>query len=41
MDYERILKENPDKKYICANCPTIVKMVEVKYPELKDKLFNV
>jgi len=41
MEYEKILKENPDKQYICANCPTIVTMINAKYPELKDKLINV
>lgn len=41
MEYEKILKENPDKRYICPNCPTIVKMIEVKYPELKDYIIDV
>lgn len=41
MEYERILKENPDKQYICPNCPTIVKLIEVKYPELKDYIIDV
>jgi len=41
MEYEKILAENPDNQYVCANCPTIVKMVEFKYPELKEKLIDV
>ncbi len=41
MEYEKILKEHPDKRYICSNCPTIVKMIEVNYPELKEYLINV
>ena len=41
MEYERILKENPDKRYICPNCPTIVKMIEFKYPELKEFIIDV
>jgi len=41
MEYEKILKENPDKQYICPNCPTIVKMIEFKYPELKKNIINV
>ena len=41
MEYERILKENPDKRYICPNCPTVVKMIEYKYPELKEFIINV
>jgi iron only hydrogenase large subunit-like protein len=41
LKYQKILKENPDKQYICANCPTIVKMVEFKYPELKENLIDV
>lgn len=39
--YIETLKENPDKQYICGNCPTIVKMVENKYPEHKDKIIDV
>lgn len=41
MEYERILKENPDKRYICPNCPTIVKMIEFKYPEFKEYIIDV
>lgn len=83
MEYERILKENPDtldlqknkwneafldvrgipttwetgstnevkgwqiskavayKRYICPNCPTVVKLIEAKYPELKEYLIDV
>ena len=41
MEYERILKEHPDKRYICPNCPTIVKMIEFKYPELKEFIIDV
>lgn len=39
--YIEILKENPNKQYICGNCPTIVKMVQNKYPEHKDKIIDV
>jgi iron only hydrogenase large subunit-like protein len=41
MEYERILAENPDKRYICPNCPTVVKMIEYKYPELKEFIIDV
>ncbi|MFA7298394.1 MAG: [Fe-Fe] hydrogenase large subunit C-terminal domain-containing protein [Candidatus Absconditabacterales bacterium] len=41
MEYEKILKENPDKRYICPNCPTVVKMIEFKYPELKEFIIDV
>ena len=41
MEYEKILNEYPDKRYICPNCPTIVKMIEVKYPELKEYIIDV
>ena len=41
MEYERILNEHPDKRYICPNCPTIVKMIEVKYPELQEYIIDV
>jgi len=39
--YETILKQNPQSQYICANCPTIVSLIENKYPELKANLINV
>jgi len=39
--YEEILKNNPEQQYICANCPTIVSLIENKYPELKENLINV
>jgi iron only hydrogenase large subunit-like protein len=41
MEYERILKENPTKRYICPNCPTIVMMINAKYPELKEYIIDV
>ena len=41
MEYEKVLKENPDKRYICPNCPTVVKLIEVKYPELKEFIIDV
>lgn len=41
MEYEKLFKEHPDKRYICPNCPTIVKIIEARYPELKENLFNV
>ncbi|MEI6671855.1 MAG: [Fe-Fe] hydrogenase large subunit C-terminal domain-containing protein [bacterium] len=41
IEYEKILKENPDKRYICPNCPTVVKMIEIKYPELKEYIIDV
>jgi iron only hydrogenase large subunit-like protein len=41
MEYERILKEHPDKRYICPNCPTVVKMIEYKYPELQKFIIDV
>jgi len=39
--YIEILKKNPDKQYICGNCPTIVKMVQNKYSEHKNKIIDV
>lgn len=41
MEYEKILKENPTKRYICPNCPTIVMMINAKYPELKEYIIDV
>lgn len=41
MEYEKILKENPSKRYICPNCPTVVKIIEFKYPEFKENIINV
>jgi len=39
--YREILKENNEKQYICANCPSVVKYIETKYPKHIDKLINV
>jgi len=39
--YNKILKKNPKKQYICANCPSVVKYVENRYPQHKDKIINV
>ncbi len=39
--YIEILRDTPERQYICSNCPTIVKLVESKYPEQKDKLIDV
>jgi len=39
--YIEILKENPENQYICGNCPTIVKMIKVKYPKYVDKIIDV
>jgi len=41
LEYEKILKSNPEKQFICPNCPTIAKMIETKYPELKENIINV
>ena len=41
LEYEKILKANPGKQFICPNCPTIVKMIQTKYPELKDNIIDV
>lgn len=39
--YIEILKNNPEKQYICPNCPTLVKYIENKYPELKENIIDV
>lgn len=41
MEYENILKQDHNKQYICPNCPTIVMMINAKYPELKEDIINV
>jgi iron only hydrogenase large subunit-like protein len=41
MHYHELIKKNPDKQWICSNCPTIVKYITAKYPQHKDKLINV
>lgn len=41
LHYHKLFKENPNNQYICTNCPTIVKFIEYKYPQHKDKLINV
>lgn len=39
--YIDVINDNPEKQYICGNCPTIIKLVENQYPEHKDKLLDV
>jgi len=39
--YIEILKNNPEKQYICPNCPALVKYIENKYPELKENFIDV
>lgn len=41
IQYHRLIKENPDKQWICTNCPTIVKYIQNKYPQHKDKLIDI
>lgn len=41
LNYHKLFEENPDKQFICTNCPTIVKLIENKYPQHKDKLINI
>jgi len=41
IEYQRILKENPERRYICPNCPTVVKLIEARYPELKEYIIDV
>ncbi len=41
IEYQRLLKEYPEKRYICANCPSIVKYIQTKHPELTAYLINV
>ncbi len=33
--------ENKNKKYICANCPSVIKYIENKYPELKKNIMDI
>lgn len=39
--YINIINENPEKQFICGNCPTIVKLIENQYPDLKDNILDV
>ena len=39
--YISIINENPDKQYICGNCPTIIKLIENQYPDQKEKVLDV
>lgn len=39
--YSKILKRLPEKQFICANCPSVVKYIENKYPQHKAKIINV
>ncbi|NCP71825.1 hypothetical protein GW835_00315 [archaeon] len=33
--------ENKKKQYICGNCPSVVKYIENKYPELKKNIMDI
>ncbi len=39
--YISTINDNPEKQFICANCPTIVKLIENQYQEHKDKILDV
>jgi iron only hydrogenase large subunit-like protein len=39
--YIEILKNNPEKQYICPNCPALVRYIENKFPELKENFIDV
>lgn len=41
LNYHKLFEENPDRQFICTNCPTIVKLIENKYPQHKDKLIDI
>ncbi len=36
-----IIEKNKKRQYICANCPSVVKYIETKYPEIKDKILDI
>lgn len=38
--HRQILK-NKNKQYICANCPSVVKLIEAKYPALKKNIQDI
>jgi iron only hydrogenase large subunit-like protein len=38
--HNQILK-NKSKQYICANCPSVVKYIENKYPEIKSNIQDI
>lgn len=35
------IQENKKKQYICGNCPSVVKYIENKYPELKGNIMDI
>jgi two-component system, NtrC family, sensor kinase len=39
--YINIINENPNKQFICGNCPTIIKVIENQYPDHKDDILDV
>jgi iron only hydrogenase large subunit-like protein len=46
LKYHHIIKDDEvhnggKKQFICSNCPSVVKLVENKFPEHKEKLINV
>jgi len=43
MKIHDIISKNKDnnKQFICANCPSVVKYIEAKYPQHKDKIMDI
>lgn len=41
IHYHDLIEKNPEKQWICTNCPTIVKYIANKYPQHKDKLIDI
>lgn len=39
--YISIINENPEKQFICGNCPTIVKIIENQYADFKENILDV
>ncbi|MFH0906355.1 MAG: [Fe-Fe] hydrogenase large subunit C-terminal domain-containing protein [archaeon] len=39
--YHNLIKKNPKKQIICANCPSVVKIIENSYPKHKNKIANI
>jgi iron only hydrogenase large subunit-like protein len=40
-EYHEIIKKKKHKQRICANCPSVVKFIENKFPQHKSKLVNI
>lgn len=41
IHYHALIKEDPEKQWICTNCPTVVNYIKAKFPQHREKLMPI